>query len=411
MNFFELPLPHKFARGRRTLSWETKLTVLLFALFCFFLQEKGERPQHGISRVVNVDFPVSCTESAKAKGSGATSKFRLKKGWRTSCGKEFEIMRTDGSIDTYWNKVLFLRPNAVSEGFAPSLTDLAEKSNFEEYGKYGIFAESALKSLFHVEEMKKFIKNSLSMFQSCSLVVATASFGAQDTLHRPLDVESRHGVCYIAFIDAKTRKIYDMGNCEESWYVLELPKLLWSDPRMKTRIIRALLPFFFPHATFSIWIDSKLQLQEDPAVLVNHHLEKQKAWLAVSKNHVRSNIYEEGEKLMKMFHSSLSINETYDSFRVQALLKCLSDYQKYGFNGDGLPDAGLFLRAHTTRALEFSLYWTQEILKYPFGRDQISFPFVVWKYGDNAVNLFNKCWYVQAVREVGHTIRSGYTSN
>ena len=127
----------------------------------------------------------------------------------------------------------------------------------------------------------------------------------------------------------------------------------------------------------------------------------------MSENHVRSNIYEEGEKLTKMFHSSLSINETYDNFRIKALQRCLHDYRKSGFNGVGLPDAGLFLRAHTRQALEFSLYWTQEILKYPFGRDQISFPFVVWGYGDEGVNLFNKCWYVQAVREVGHKLRSG----
>ena len=146
-------------------------------------------------------------------------------------------------------------------------------------------------------------------------------------------------------------------------------------------------------------------------VLINLHLKEKKAWLAVSENHVRSNIFEEGIKLEKMFYSTLSINETYDNFRVHELNRCLDDYRKYGFSGDGLPDAGLFLRAHTKRALEFSLRWTQEILKYPFGRDQISFPFVVWKFYKGGVNLFNKCWYVQAVREVGHASRSGLHEN
>jgi len=254
---------------------KSKLTVLLLALSFFYLnclQEKSERPQKGIDRAVHVDFPVSCTESVRAKGSGATNTFTPKKGWRTNCGKEFEITHTDGSIDIFWEQVLFLRPNAVSEGFLPSLPDLAQKSTFEEYRKFGIFAESALESLFLREEVKKFLQNSLKMFQSCSLIVATASFGAQDTLHHPLNNKRRQGVCYVAFIDARTRKMYDMEICEESWYVLELPELLWSDPRMKTRMIRALLPFFFPHTTFSIWIDSKLQLQEDPIVLVYHHL-------------------------------------------------------------------------------------------------------------------------------------------
>ena len=176
---------------------------------------------------------------------------------------------------------------------------------------------------------------------------------------------------------------------------------------MKTRVLRALLPFFFPQATFSVWVDSKLQLQQDPFVLVTEHLTKAKTWLAVSENHVRTNIYEEGKKLAKMFSSSLSVNASYDDFRKQQLHKCLDDYRNQGFNGEGLPDAGLLLRTHTLKAIEFSLRWTEEILKYPFGRDQISFPFVVWKYGGGGVNLFNKCWYVHAVREVGHTTRSG----
>ncbi|CAL6332023.1 unnamed protein product [Bathycoccus prasinos] len=118
------------------------------------------------------------------------------------------------------------------------------------------------------------------MFESCLLVVATASFGAQDTLHQPLNIEPRRGVCYVAFVDAETRKKYDIGSCEHSWNVLELPKLVWGDPRMKTRIV--------------LWVDSKLQLKEDPVVLVHQHLQEKEAWLAVSENHVRSNIFDEG---------------------------------------------------------------------------------------------------------------------
>jgi len=385
--------------------------ILLFVSLCLCQKRKNsniawKRREQNINFRQDVRFPLNCKTSVKLVGK--TDEFMLKKGWRMSCGREFEIAHETHSTDMYWNHMLFLRPNAVTEGFAPTLTNLVDKTNFAEYRKYGNFAEYALETLFSRKEVKAFLQ-SLKMFESCSLVVLTASFGGQGTLHQPLNVKFRPGVCFVAFTDAETRQKYDIRACEESWNVLELPKLLWSDPRMKTRIIRAILPFFFPYATYSIWIDSKLQLQEDPVVLVNYHLEKKKAWLAVSENHVRSNIYEEGEKLMKMFHSSLSINETYDGFRVQELRRCLDDYRKYGFSGVGLPDTGLFLRAHTTQALEFSLYWIQEILKYPFGRDQITFPFVVWRYGKSGVNLFNKCWYVQAIREVGHAVRNGFT--
>ena len=198
-----------------------------------------------------------------------------------------------------------------------------------------------------------------------------------------------------------------MGVCEKSWNVLVLPRVVWTDPRMKTRVVRALLPFFFPHAGFSIWVDSKLQLQEDPILLIHKHLIESDSYLAVSENHVRKNIFEEGEKLFKMLRSSLSVNETYNEFRAQHLRRCLDDYRGYSFSGDGLPDAGLLLRVHSMKAVEFSMRWAQEILEYPFGRDQISFPFVTWKYGGGGVNLFDKCWYIQAVREVGHESRTG----
>lgn len=389
------------SKRRKTIS------ILFFVLSSFFLKIEFSNwnSKEAHSQEQELSLPPSC--SASVENASISREFQLKKGWRTNCGSEYKVSFDKEALNYYWDTVLFLRPNPVSEGFTSSLRDLVNNSTFEEYRKYGIFAESALRNLFVGEEIKNFVETSLKTFQSCLLVVATASFGGQDTLHQPLHVESRQGVCYVAFIDAETRTRYNIGECEKSWNVLELPKLVWGDPRMKTRVVRALLPFYFPFATFSIWIDSKLQLSVDPVVLINLHLTEKKAWLAVSENHVRSNIFEEGVKLGEMFHSALSVNETYDNFRVQELRRCLKDYRKNGFSGSGLPDAGLFLRAHTERALEFSLRWTQEILKYPFGRDQISFPFVVWKFFEDGVNLFNKCWYVQAVREVGHASRSG----
>lgn len=333
--------------------------------------------------------------------------FKLKSGWRIKCTKDFTITAELDRVERHWEGYLFAQSNAVTEGIAPSLGDMISKRNFHEYQIYGKHVEAALGHLFLSTETKKFILNKLVKFQGCSLVVVTASFGAQDRLHVPLHTIHRGGVCFVAFIDAATQRKYNMGVCEKSWNVLVLPRVVWTDPRMKTRVVRALLPFFFPHAGFSIWVDSKLQLQEDPILLIHKHLIESDSYLAVSENHVRKNIFEEGEKLFKMLRSSLSVNETYNEFRAQHLRRCLDDYRGYSFSGDGLPDAGLLLRVHSMKAVEFSMRWAQEILEYPFGRDQISFPFVTWKYGGGGVNLFDKCWYIQAVREVGHESRTG----
>ena len=71
------------------------------------------------------------------------------------------------------------------------------------------------------KEVANFVKTSLKSFESCSLVVVTASFGGQDILHEPLNVETRPGVCYVAFIDVETRRKYAFGECAHSWSVLE----------------------------------------------------------------------------------------------------------------------------------------------------------------------------------------------
>ena len=60
-------------------------------------------------------------------------------------------------------------------------------------------------------------------------------------------------------------------------------------------------------------------------------------------------------------------------------------YKAEGFRGRGLPDTGLFLRRHDARGAAFSALWAHELLSSPFGRDQISYPYVVGLYTLNFV--------------------------
>lgn len=219
---------------------------------------------------------------------------------------------------------------------------------------------------------------------------------------------------------------------------------------MKARLVKALLPYHFPHADYSIWVDSKLQLNRDPLALVGMHLFKgisnritggnggggggggdgddvaPSFFVAVSENHVRDNVFDEGEKLSKMFHANLHVNASYDNLRERLLRETVEAYRLEGFRGYGLPDTGLFLRRHDARGAAFSALWAHELLRSPFGRDQISYPYVAWVMtrqwpggqprdgrglrgggGGGGVNLFEKCWYVNGVNEVGHVQRSG----
>lgn len=380
--------------------------LILFILTAFLIMIKSKGARQSQHREVSQEDLLTVKCPILFNWKNAAPVFELKKGWRTECGNQFNIERKETKLEKFWNGVLFSRPNSI--GYIPVIDHINLNFDFGKFRRYGTHSESALRYIFQSPSSNLTVK-SLQKFMDCSLVVVTASFGAQDKLAPPLDSQPRDGVCYIAFIDAVTQSRSNISECVGSWNVVVLPTLIWSDPRMKTRVIRALLPFFFPSATYSLWVDSKLQLQEDPVALVKLHLTSKDAFLAVSENHVRTNIYEEGTKLVRMFQSSLSVNETYDKFRVRELKRCLDKYRLEGFHGDGLPDAGVLFRAHTREAIRFSLRWVQEILEYPFGRDQISFPYVVWKYGKGGVNLFNKCWYVNAAREIGHFERSGFS--
>ena len=70
----------------------------------------------------------------------------------------------------------------------------------------------ALGSLFGPER-DGFVRGELGRFRKCAVVVATVSFGAQDSLHQPLNLrpESSSGsgvVCFVAFVDRPTIERY-----------------------------------------------------------------------------------------------------------------------------------------------------------------------------------------------------------
>lgn len=80
-------------------------------------------------------------------------------------------------------------------------------------------------------------------------------------------------------------------------------------------------------------------------------------FVAVSENHVRDNVFDEGEKLSKMFHANLHVNASYDDLRERLLRETVARYKAEGFRGRGLPDTGLFLRRHDAKGAAFSALW------------------------------------------------------
>lgn len=369
--------------------------------------------------------------------------FKAKPGWRTQCSEKFKKQMQVSSRFHYQRrrdeegraikKVKF-------EEVLVSLPPVGKLKELEQYayeGKdFGAFDDTdkavgrkAISILFSGRD--GFIDEQLARFRYCQIVVVTASFGAQDTLHRPIGADptryKQDDVCFVAFVDKPTiEKFGYQSGCFDAWNVVEYSHPGFPDSRMKARLVKALLPFHFPESKVTVWVDSKLELSEDATAVVDvllranthpkitrvkRHERPYEFDVAVSENHVREDVFAEADKLTKMFHGALSVNETYDSDRSRWLSQTVKRYKEEGFQGKGLPDTGLFIRRTNAIGFELSARWAHEILRSPFGRDQISFPYVKWimeqrGFGDR-IRVFEKCWYVAAVNEVGHASRSG----
>ena len=369
--------------------------------------------------------------------------FKLKPGWRTECSDKFK-KQMQVSTRFHYQRRRDEEGKTVKEvkfdEVLVSLPPVEKLKQLEQYAYEGrdfdIFDDTdkavgrkAISILFSGRD--GFINEQLARFRYCKIVVVTASFGGQVTLHRPIGADptryKQDNVCFVAFVDKPTiEKFGYQSGCFDAWNVVEYAHPGFPDSRMKARLVKALLPFHFPESKVTVWVDSKLELNEDASAVVDillranthpkitrvkRHERPYEFDVAVSENHVREDVFAEADKLTKMFHGALSVNETYDSDRSRWLSQTVKRYKEEGFQGKGLPDTGLFIRRTNAVGFELSARWAHEILRSPFGRDQISFPYVKWIMEQRGfrdrIRVFEKCWYVAAVNEVGHSSRSG----
>ena len=79
-------------------------------------------------------------------------------------------------------------------------------------------------------------------------------------------------------------------------------------------------------------------------------------------------VFAEADKLTKMFHGALSVNETYDSDRSRWLSQTVKRYK--GRVPGKVCHAGLFIRRTNAIGFELSARWAHEIVRSPFGRTE-----------------------------------------
>ncbi|KAF2309951.1 hypothetical protein GH714_005759 [Hevea brasiliensis] len=144
--------------------------------------------------------------------------------------------------------------------------------------------------------------------QACKVVVSTCAFGGGDDLYQPIGMlhASLKKVCYVAFWDEitvaaqefKGRRIgedYFIGK----WRIVVVRDLPFTDQRLNGKIPKMLGHRLFPHAKYSIWVDSKSQFRRDPLGVLEALLWRSNSVLAISQHGARSNVYEEAIAVVK----------------------------------------------------------------------------------------------------------------
>ena len=139
--------------------------------------------------------------------------------------------------------------------------------------------------------------------------------------------------------------------------------------RSKAREIKSRIHHFFPNSLYWLWIDSEMQIHQDPKLLVQKYLVMHD--IAALPHPHRSNYWQEGEAICSNAHLGA---------QRKGVQEALERYKKAGHMPIGLYETGVLLRRNTPKIREFNEIWWAEIQDRCV-RDQISFTYAAWKVG------------------------------
>lgn len=144
-------------------------------------------------------------------------------------------------------------------------------------------------------------------------------------------------------------------------------------PVMEAKRYKILPHLFFPREDVTVWVDSNIRLRADVATVVDALLGD--ADVATFRHPYRANVYEEFAALKR------------DRRFAIPYLQSQMEEQRQAYLDEGLPaDVGLYecnvlIRRNNARVARLMDAWWSQICRWQW-RDQVSFPYVLWKYGE-----------------------------
>ncbi|VAH79312.1 unnamed protein product [Triticum turgidum subsp. durum] len=244
--------------------------------------------------------------------------------------------------------------------------------------------------------------------RTCKVVVSTCAFGGGDDLYQPIGmVNSSIGkqVCYVAFWDEVTLstqeaegKLTGENEMIGRWRIIVVKNLPFVDQRLNGKIPKMLTHRLFPEASYSIWVDSKYQFRRDPIGVLEALLWRTNSTFAISEHGARTNIYDEGKAIVQKHKA------TPEEVEVQ-----LTQYRQDGMPDEkrlhglkALAEASIIVRELTPLTNHFMCAWFNEVVRFT-SRDQLSFPYVLWRLNMPGINMFPVCTRRDLVNSLGHT--------
>lgn len=194
----------------------------------------------------------------------------------------------------------------------------------------------------------------------------------------------------------------------------------------------------FPEARYSIWVDSKYQFRRDPIAVLEALLWRTNSTFAISEHGARNNIYDEGKAIVQKHKATPEeVEVQLTQYRQDGMP---SEQRLHGLKGQlfsivfkqmfccsswiffnllfklwimpdtmnllewfsALAEASVIVRELTPAPNHFMCTWFNEVVRFT-SRDQLSFPYVLWRLNMPGMSMFPVCTRRDLVNSLGHT--------
>lgn len=208
------------------------------------------------------------------------------------------------------------------------------------------------------------------------IAVYTSVYGNYDAIVQPL-YKSQY--CdYFAITDQEIPdngvwKKYDTSN---------IPGFEKMDAYHKSKYCKMFPHVLFPDYEYSIWVDGNVQIVADLLPLVDR----------LEKNHFMGTFQ---NPLHDCVYTEAKYNLVQNYAKTSELMKQVDIYKKEGFPKNfGMREFSVIVRKHNdVECIDLMDQWWEQVNKYTM-RDQISFPYVLWRAGKTieTIQLLGENW-------------------